>query len=78
MSELERLRWRVTTLEDNLYYQLKQKERELQSQIEDVKGSFVDYYEFSEWCERLEKLEARLAEIERLVKGEKGSESEAQ
>ena len=71
LSELERLRWRVSTLEDNLHYQLKQKERELQSQIEDVKENFVDYYEFSEWCERLEKLEARLAEIERLVKGEK-------
>ena len=68
MSELERLRWRVSELEDNLYYELKRKERELRSQIEDVRENFVDWSEFNEWCKRVERLEARLAEVENLVR----------
>jgi len=68
VSELERLRWRVSELEDSLYYQLKRKEHELRSQIEDVRENFVDWSEFNEWCERVERLEARLAEVENLVR----------
>jgi polyhydroxyalkanoate synthesis regulator phasin len=68
VSELERLRWRVSELEDSLYYELKRKERELRSQIEDVRENFVDWSEFNEWCSRVERLEARLAEVENLVR----------
>ena len=72
MSELERLRWKLSNVEDDLHYHLRQTQTRMETELENVREEKVDWCEFDEFRSKTDKEVAELkAEIERLVKGEK-------
>jgi len=68
MDEVDRFRYRLSNLNDELHHEISRGDQELINKIESLREETVDYEEFAELQEQLAKLQSQVARLARIVK----------